>query len=97
MWKLLKFLLWTGLAVWVGILLATHEIASRTPVQHFQRAWKRNGASAKLDELKNGIHGVVDDAKDALSSAWDKKPKERHSPEDREAVNKLVAKGNGAK
>ena len=97
MWKLLKFLGWTGVAVWLGVVLATHEIRGRTPVQHLQRAWKHSGASPKIDELKKGIHGALDDAKDAVSTAWDKKPKERHSPEDRQAVNKLVAKRNESK
>lgn len=97
MWKLLKFLVWTGFALWVGVLLATYEVHGRTPVQHLQRAWKHSGAAPKLDQLKKGIHGTLEDAKDSVSTAWDKKPKERHSAEDREAVNKLVAKRNEAK
>lgn len=97
MWKMLKTLIWTGLAVGLGIFLATFEVGGRTPVQHFQRTWKQQGGAGKIDQLKNRIHGAVDDAKDALSSAWDTKPKERHSPEDREAINKLVAKRSGEK
>lgn len=97
MWNLLKFLVWTGLSVVLGVFLATHEIAGRTPVQHFQRAWKQSGASSKLDELRRDVQGAFEGAKDTVSTALDRKPKERHFPEEREAVNKLVAKRNEPK
>ncbi len=97
MWRLLKFLVWTGCAIGLGILLATTLVGGRTPVQHLQRAWKQHGFSSKIEELKTGVGNAVEDAKDSLTTALDKKPKERHSQEDREAVNKLVAKRNAEK
>jgi hypothetical protein len=97
MWKFLKFLIWTGIAMSFGIALATYEVSGRTPVQHFQRAWKKNGAAAKLDGWKLGAIEALEDGKDAVSRAWDKEPKERHSREDRESIEKLIAKRNQSK
>ncbi len=97
MWSLLKFLVWTGFAIWLGVFLATHEVGGRTPVQHLERVWKRHGFSAQVKDLKGHVHSAVEDAKDSISTVWDKKPRERHSAQDREAVNKLVAKRNEEK
>jgi len=97
MWSLIKFLVWTGFAIWFGIFLATHEVAGRTPVQHLERVWKKHGFSAQVNQLKGNITSAVEDAKDSASTVWDKKPRERHSQQDREAVNKLVAKRNEEK
>jgi hypothetical protein len=92
MWSLLKFLIWTGFAIWLGIFVATQPVAGHTPVEHLERVWTRHGFSAQVKNLKEHVHGAVDDAKDSISTVWDNKPRERHTPQDRQAVNKLVAK-----
>jgi hypothetical protein len=97
MWKLLKFLVWTALATGLGIALATYEVGGKTPVQHFQRVWKQNGMATKLDGWKIGAREAFEDGKDSISRTWDKKPTERHSRADREAIEKLVAKRNQSK
>jgi hypothetical protein len=97
MWSLFKFLIWTGFAIWLGVLLATRPVAGHTAVEHLERVWQRHGFSAQVSQLKGHVHSAVEDAKDSLSTVWDQKPRERHSPGDREAVNKLVAKRNGEK
>lgn len=97
MWKFLKFLIWTAIATGFGIALATYEVSGRTPVQHFQRAWKKNAVATKLEGWKISAIEALEDGKDDLSRAWDKEPKERHSREDREAVQKLIAKRNQSK
>jgi hypothetical protein len=92
MWSLLKFLVWTGFAMWLGVFVATQPVAGHTPVEHLERFWKRHGFSAQVKSIKDRAQGAVDDAKDSHSTVWDKKPRERHTPQDRHAVNKLVAK-----
>ncbi|HYR56492.1 MAG TPA: hypothetical protein VEM39_10245 [Myxococcaceae bacterium] len=92
MWGLLKFLIWTGFAIWLGIFIATQPVAGHTPMQHLERVWKQHGFSAQVNNLKGRAQGAVEDAKDSLSTVWDKKPRERHTAQDRQAVNKLVAK-----
>jgi hypothetical protein len=92
MWSLLKFLIWTGFAIWLGVFFATQPVAGHTPMQHLERVWKRHGFSAQVNNLKGRAQGAVEDAKDSLSTVWDDKPRERHTAQDRQAVNKLVAK-----
>ncbi len=96
MWGLLKFLVWTSFAVWLGVLAATRPVASRTPVEHFERFWNKHGFSSKVNEkvkeLKGHLSTAVEDTKDTVSTVWDNKPRERYAPEDRQAVKKLIAK-----
>ena len=96
MWALLKFLVWTGFSIYLGVFAATRRVAGRTPVEHFERFWNAHGFSTKVNEtvkdLKGHFSTAVEDSKDTVSTAWDNKPRERHSPEDRQAVDKLIAK-----
>lgn len=96
MWALLKFVVWTGFAMWLGVFAATRQIAGRTPVEHLERFWNRHGFSTKVNqtvkELKGRLSAAVEDTRDSVSTVWDKKPRERHSPEDRQSVDKLIAK-----
>lgn len=96
MWGLIKFVVWTGFAMWLGVFAATRPIAGRTPVEHFERFWNGHGLSGKvnghLKELKGKLSAAAEDAKDKASTAWDNTPRERHSREDRQAIDKLVAK-----
>lgn len=90
-----RWLLWSLCCVALGIGLAKVEIDGRTPLEHAQRLWKHKVNPSKLDQLKDSLGEAVDGARDALSR--DSKPRERHSAEDREAVNKLIAKRASAK
>jgi len=45
-----------------------------------------------VKDLKGHFSTAVEDSKDTVSTVWDNKPRERHSPEDRQAVDKLIAK-----
>jgi hypothetical protein len=96
MWRLIKFLVWTGLSIWFGIFLATYHIGGRSPWQYIQAAWKQNGIgtriNSKVTDLKDGLQGALDSAKDHMTGDSEHKPKERHTQNEREALNKLIAK-----
>ncbi|MFZ5472092.1 MAG: hypothetical protein ACOZIN_21895 [Myxococcota bacterium] len=83
----IKFVVWTSLAVGLGIFLATQPVLGRTPVEHAQRAWE-NGGPHKLQRLKAGIGEAVDEVRAARRG----QPTERYSTEERAAVNDLFAK-----
>jgi hypothetical protein len=89
MFRLIKLLVWTGCAVALGAWMATTQVAGATPIEWISRAWRK----APVDQLEERVQ----DAKDALSSAHDHQVRERHSDQDKEAVNKLIAKRTGAK
>ncbi|HYH95543.1 hypothetical protein [Hyalangium sp.] len=95
---LLKFLVWTACAVGLGIFLATGEVDGRTPLDHMERAWKRAVRPSHMDRVKDGMERVkggledaLDEAKDAVSRNPASAPRERITPEDREAVNRIIA------
>ncbi|KFE59823.1 hypothetical protein [Hyalangium minutum] len=94
----LKFLVWTACAVGVGIFLATGQIDGRTPLDHMQRAWKRNVRPSQVDRMrdsmdrvKDGLEDALDEAKDAVGKKGEGAPRERITAEDREAVNRIIA------
>jgi hypothetical protein len=95
---LLKSLVWTSCAVGLGIFLAKGEIDGRTPLDHMERAWKRNVHPSHLermkdgvDRVKEGLEGAIDEAKDAVGKQGEAAPRERITAEDREAVNRIIA------
>jgi hypothetical protein len=73
----IKWLLWTSFAIGFGVFLATYKVEGGTPYEHIQKVWKSKGPP------------LVEDAREAVTTI---KPKETHSPEDRDQVNKLIAK-----
>ena len=99
----LKVFVWSVCCIGLGMGLAKVEIGGRTPLEHAQQAWKHRVNPSKLDQLKNGLGDAMDEAKDKVEAAKeafakdDKRPRERHSAEDRDAVNKLIAKRSGQK
>ena len=98
----LKIAVWTVCCVALGIGLATVEVDGRTPVEHARRAWRHKVNPSKLDQLKDSLGETLDGAKDTLEGAKDAfskdpKPRERHSAEDREAINKLIARRGASK
>jgi hypothetical protein len=81
---LLRRLFWAASLVALGAVLATVEVSGKTPLQHLGTAV----SGPVWHALKNGVETAYDRARGALAS----KPVERHSPEDRDALNKLIAK-----
>lgn len=92
MFKFLKFVAWTALAVGLGIFLSSYEIDGRTPLEHARHAWKHHVNPSKLDQLKDGLHDALDDAKGAIEEKTSKKPSERYSDDERKAINRIIAK-----
>jgi hypothetical protein len=81
---LMRRLFWAVCLMALGAGLATVQVAGKTPLQHL-------GAVATgpvWQALKSGAGMAYDRARGALAS----KPVETHSPEDRDALNKLIAK-----
>ena len=89
MFRIIGFLVWTGCAMALGAWLSTGKVGAATPVGWVSRAFKQ-APVAQIEEK-------VQDARDALSSAHDHQVRERHSDQDKEAVNKLIAKRTGTK
>jgi hypothetical protein len=86
----LKFLLWTGCAVGLGLYLSTFSFGGRSTVDLVQQSWKQHGGMSSLTALvKDKLKDAIGEAKDSAPAAG--KPKEQHSPADRDAVNKLIA------
>ncbi|MHB8874257.1 MAG: hypothetical protein ACYC8T_11270 [Myxococcaceae bacterium] len=85
----IRFVLWTSFAVAVGIFVASFPLSGKTPLQHAERAWKHEG-SPQLDSL-------IDQAKDVVAAGKDDKIRERHTPEDRDEVNRLISKRSTGK
>ncbi len=87
----IRFLLWTGFSIGLGVFLAAYDVNGKTPLEYLQQAWPRNVKTVKLDKLKAGFHDTLQAAKDAVIPGTGK-PNETHSPDERELVNKLIAK-----
>jgi hypothetical protein len=89
----LKFLVWTGCAVGLGVFLATGDIEGKTPLEHMRRAWKRHVQPARVERVKDGLREALDDAKDAVHKTTKQTaaPRERITPEDREAIDRIIA------
>ena len=91
---LLRFTLWTGMAIALGVLLATVEVNGRTPVQHLHKAWQSHVTAESFTRMKKSVERLVDDAKDAVSAEEPyapKAPRERYSPQERADLNRLIA------
>jgi len=81
---LLRKLGWWATLLALGAVLATVDVGGKTPLQHL-------GATLRgpvWSGVKAGVEAAYDRAKLLLAS----QPVEHHSPEDREALNKLIAK-----
>ena len=78
---------WTVLAVGAGIAMATVEVGGKTPVAYARAAWRSSEAS---DWLRDRADDAVDRARGALGQP--QKPRERHSDEDRAALDRIIAK-----
>ncbi|ATB27712.1 hypothetical protein [Melittangium boletus] len=94
----LKFLVWTGCAVGLGVFLATVEIDGRTPVELAQRTWKRHAQPPRPERMKNGLTDALDEAEKAVKrttkqvvTAAPAAPRERITHEDRAAIDRIIA------
>jgi hypothetical protein len=81
---LLRRLVWAVALVALGAVLATTEVDGRTPLQHL--------GAAVTGPVWNAVKAGVTSAYDRAHELLARKPVEHHSPEDREALNKLIAK-----
>jgi hypothetical protein len=88
--RFLITIVWSLACVAVGVGLATVEIAGRTPVQHAERAWRSDGAR-RLDAAKDKADDLVDDVKKQVSSPVKDKPLDKHTADERSALEQLIA------
>ncbi len=84
----LRFLLWTAACIGLGIFLATFELGGKTPLVRGQEAWR---GAPSAEAMKRTAGDLLGDAKKQLGGR-EAGPVERHSPEERNAVNALIAK-----
>jgi hypothetical protein len=92
-----RFLVWTALAMGLGAWAATVQVGDRTPLQHLERLVKTEVAPPKLDKLREKVGDTLEDAKDSVGAQLERRPRERHSVEDKTALEKLIAKGSPGK
>ena len=87
----IKMILWTSFFIGVGMLLASYPVeGGKTALQHFQHAWQHR-AGGEFGRLRERVGAGLEDARDRFS-ATSHPPRERHSDEDRTALNKLIAR-----
>jgi hypothetical protein len=90
----LKFLVWTGCAVGLGVFLATGQIDGRTPLDYAQREWKRHVQPAKVEKVKGELRDALDEAKETVTRTTKQAaaaPRERITNEDRAAIDRIIA------
>ncbi|HEY1333032.1 MAG TPA: hypothetical protein VGF31_02175 [Myxococcaceae bacterium] len=78
---------WMAMAMGLGIAVATVEVGGRTPWERARSAWRTSEAG---DWLRDHADDAVDRARGALGQP--QKPRERHSDEDRAALDRIIAK-----
>jgi hypothetical protein len=86
---ILRTVVWSALCVGFGVFLASHTFSGHTAVEHAERALK---GKVKLDDVKEDVEGALDTAKKKFAGAKDEAPTEKHSEQDRDAVNRLIAR-----
>lgn len=87
---MVRFLVWTILCVGLGIFLGTVDLGGQTAWERARGAWKQQGP--RMEKVKDGAEDLVDKAKKKVSSSPDPQPKERHSEEERQAIDAIIAK-----
>lgn len=81
----LRRLGWAATLIALGAVMATVQVGGRTPLQHLGTAV----TGPLWQTVKSQAESLYDRARTVVSLG---KPVEHHSPEDREALNKLIAK-----
>jgi hypothetical protein len=84
----LRFVVWTGLCVALGMWLASARVAGKTPIEHAQRLWTTSPA---LDDVKRDAQDLVSDVKKKVTPPAPR-PKEQHSAEDKAAIDDIIAR-----
>ena len=87
---ILRFLVWTTLCVGLGIFIGTVEFGGQTTWERARGVWKQQGP--RMDKVKDGAEDLMDKAKKKVSTAPEAAPKERHSDEDRQAIDAIIAR-----
>ncbi len=88
---ILRFIVWTALCIGVGIFAASYRVGGRTPVEHAERGFQK--AAPAVSQVREGAEDLVDGVRKKVAPPA--APVERHSESDRDAVNKLIARGHG--
>jgi len=78
---------WMVMGLGLGVAAATLNVGGKTPLAYAQAAWRASEASEWLQERADD---AVDRARGALGQST--RPRERHSDEDRAALDKIIAK-----
>ncbi len=86
----LKVFVWSALCIGLGIFLGTHRFDGHTAVEHAERGLGGKVKAPSLGEVKEDLEDALDAAKKKLASR--EAPTEKHTLEDKEAVNKLIAR-----
>jgi len=76
-----------ALGVGLGIAAATVNVGGKTPLAYAQTAWRTSDAGEWFQERADD---AVDRARGALGQPT--KPRERHTDEDRAALDRIIAK-----
>ncbi|MEW6434142.1 MAG: hypothetical protein AB1730_21790 [Myxococcota bacterium] len=85
---LLRFVVWTGMCVALGVWVGAGQVGGKTPLEHAQRLWKGSGPALERD-AKDLVTGIK---KKVASAAAPTGPKEQHTAEDRAAIDDIIAK-----
>lgn len=87
---LLKGLIWSALCIGLGIFLGTHSFEGRTAVEHAERTLGGKVKTPSIEEVRGDVADAIEEAKKKLVAK--DAPVEKHTLEDKEAVNKLIAR-----
>jgi hypothetical protein len=86
----LKVFIWSALCIGLGIFLGTHDFGGSTAVEHAQKQLGGKVKAPTLTEVKEDLADAIDSGKKKL--AVKDAPTEKHTSEDKDAVNKLIAR-----
>ena len=85
---MIKVLVWSTLCIGLGIFLGTHRFDGRTAVEQAEQSLKKPAMSFKASDVED----VIDAAKKKLGGKEVPTPTEKHTLEDKDAVNRLIAR-----
>ena len=88
---ILRTVIWSSLCIALGVFLGSHSFSGHTALEHAERALHGKVKAPKLEEVKEDVEEAFESAKKKLSSK-DEAPTEKHSSEDRDAVNRIIAR-----
>jgi hypothetical protein len=86
----LKVFVWSALCIGLGIFLGTHSFDGHTAVEHAERSLNGKVKAPSLSEVKDDVAEAIDSAKKKLAAKDG--PTEKHTLEEKDAVNKLIAR-----